>query len=57
VTSEVGTFRTCRGGLTMSASGGKTDIASLRGHRRFRKDIGALAALASRTAQTAKLKA
>jgi hypothetical protein len=27
ITSAVGTFRTCRGGLTMSAPGGKADLA------------------------------
>jgi hypothetical protein len=34
-TSEFGTKRTCRGGLTMSAVEGRTDIPRKRSHFRF----------------------
>jgi hypothetical protein len=34
-TSDFGTKRTCRGRLTMSAHGGKTDVPREPGHFRF----------------------
>src|ERR1700680_2457077 len=33
--SSVGTFRTCPGGLTTSAPGGRTDLPRKQGHFRF----------------------